>query len=103
MTKTLIRLYDREDKTSMIGKCMFLVLNGTLDDLDGDEIERMFGKIAGMGWQHYTSYAVATCDDIKEEECFWSEIMNYEMREVNIDVSRVTITGKYRLPECITG
>lgn len=103
MKKTLIRLYNREDDTALTGKCYFLVLNGTYEELSADELESILNTIANMGWQRYTSYAIATCDNLTEEDLFWSEIMNYDMYEVNIPVERVTITKKYRLPEWITG
>ena len=103
MTKSLIRLYNREDETALTGKCFFLVLDGTYEDLSESELDFILNKIGSMGWQRYTSYAVATCDDITEQDIFWSEIMNYNMQEVNINIERVNVIAKYRLPECITG
>ena len=79
MAKTLIRLYDREDETSLVGKCYFIVLNGTFDELSDYDFECILNSVARMSWQNYTNYAVATCDNITEDELFWSEIMNYNM------------------------
>ena len=103
MTKTLLRVYDREDETALTGKCYFMVLDGSYEDLNGEDLFCILNSICRMSWQNYTSYAIATCDNIKEEELFWSEIMDYKMFETCISASRVTITAKYRLPEYITG
>ena len=103
MTKTLIRLYNRNDRSSLSGKCYFIVLPGTFDELSDYDFDRILNSVASMPWQSYTSYAIATCDDIKEEELFWSEIMNYNMHEIKIDVERVTIVSRYKLPEWLVG
>ena len=97
MNKTVIRLYDKYDKTSMIGKCYFLVLDGTWDELSDYDFEIIINSISRMSWQHYTSYAVGEIE-VEKDELMWSEIMNYEMFEVKIDVDRVKNIKKYKLP-----
>lgn len=102
MKKTLLRVYDREDKASMKGKCYWIVLDGTFEELSDYDFEMILQNLTRLSWQRYTSYAVGTAD-IEENELFWSEIMSYEMHEVRIDINRVTITNRYKLSPCFVG
>ncbi|WP_195200650.1 hypothetical protein [Faecalispora jeddahensis] len=101
MKKTLMRVYDKRDETSMIGKCYFLVLPGTWDELSDYEFETCLNAVCNTLWQSYTSYAVGTAD-IEENEMFWSEIMSYEWYEVKIDISRVEDIQRFKLPMRLT-
>jgi len=102
MKRTLLRVYDREDKTSMTGKCYWIVLDGTFEELSDYDTEIILQNITKMSWQRYTSWAIGTAD-INEDELFWSEILSYGMHEVRIDASRVDITHKFKLPTRLTG
>ncbi len=102
MKKTLLRVYDREDKASMTGKCYWIVLDGTFEELSDYDFEMILQNLTRLSWQRYTSYAVGTAD-IEENELYWSEIMSYEMHEVRIDIDRVTIIGRYKLSPCFVG
>ena len=102
MKRTLLRVYDREDKTSMTGECYWIVLDGTFEELSDYDLEIILQNITKMPWQRYTSWAIGTAD-INDDELFWSEILSYEMHEVCIDASRVDITHKFKLPTRFTG
>lgn len=102
MGKTLLRVYDKNEKYTNTGDCYFLILP---DDYDNDNdwhyeqyIYPNIAKISGMRWQPYTSYMIGTAE-IEENEMFWSEITNYELKECKIDINRVKIIGKYKMPE----
>lgn len=97
MKKTLLRVYDKHDETSMIGKCYFLVLPGTWEELSDYDFDSIINPICNMPWQHYTSYAVGEAD-VEENEMFWSEIAGYELKEVKIDIDRVENIQKFKLP-----
>ena len=105
MKKTVLRVYDENEKYTNYHECYFLVLPEDYDDNNDyhyqEYIFPRLAQIAGMKWQSYTSYIIGTAD-IKEEEMVWSEITNYELYEVKIHISRVKISGTYDLPECIT-
>jgi hypothetical protein len=100
MTKTLVRFYDREDNTSLVGNCYFLISDKTKEELmNSYELEDMMIAATSMRWQKYTSYAIGVIDDLEEDEMFWSEIMNYNMKECEVHVNRVHDIEKYKLPE----
>ncbi|HPD28169.1 MAG TPA: hypothetical protein PK673_07330 [Paludibacteraceae bacterium] len=100
MIKEVLRVYDKNAKNANIGNCYFLILP-PVEERDDDEIERRLTQISYMQWQNYTSYLLGYADIAPEEE-FWSEIANYELRECKINIDRVTVTGRYKLPECLT-
>ena len=96
-TKTLIRFYDHTDEYSLQGKCYFIVLPGTWEDLSDYDFECILNCVTRMPWQRYSRYAVGTAE-IDENELFWSEIMSYDMHEVNIEIERVKGIQRYKLP-----
>ena len=102
MKKTVLRLYDKNDEYSLQGKCYFVVLESSFDDLSDHEFEVILNCISSMSWQHYTSYAVGEVE-IDESELFLCEILNYDYDECHIDASRVENLKKYKLPKYITG
>lgn len=102
MEKTLLRVYDKNDKYTNTGECYFLVLPEEYNNNNDYHYEQYIypniARISGMGWQPYTSYTIGTAE-IEENEMFWSEITNYELKECKIDMDRVKIIGKYKMPE----
>jgi hypothetical protein len=102
MTK-LLRVYNKEDKMANKGNVYFLVLPENYDN-DSDEHYQKYifprlVAISGMAWQKYTSYMIGTAD-VDASEMVWSEITGYELKECKIDVARVNVLGRYRLPDC---
>ena len=108
----LLRVYDKTDKYTNTGRCYFIILPDkkflkehydagsyiTYEEAMDEEIERRLAQISGMKWQKYTSYMLGTAD-VDESEMFWSEITNHELKECKIEIERVTIEGKYKLPQ----
>lgn len=85
LTKKVLRVFDKNDGYSMQGTRYFLVL----DNYDSEDLEFILNKISGMQWQNYNSYAIGTITDMYKDELYYSEIMNYNMYEINVDVDRI--------------
>lgn len=99
MKKTLLRVYDKNQKNSLLGENYFIVLPENYDCYD---LETCLWQVTNMKWQTYTSYLLGTAD-IKEDELYWSEITNYNLHEVCINIDRVDVIGKYKLASIFTG
>lgn len=91
MTRTVVRVFDSSDEYSMTGKQYFMVL----DDLQ--DLEKVVYAISRMRWQNYNSYAVGEITDLYKDELYWSEIMDYNMKEIKVDVERVKNIKTYRM------
>lgn len=105
MKKQVLRVYDKKDKEANNGECYFLIMPDEYDPNNDWHYEEYLlprlCQIASLQWQNYTSYIEGTAD-VEEDEMFWSEITHYDLYECKIDISRVTVTGRYTLPEFIT-
>ena len=82
MTKKVLRVFDKSDEYSMTGIKYFLVLDKESD------LEIALNKISGMQWQDYNAYAIGTIN-VFYDELYYSEIMDYDMNEIKVDVDRV--------------
>lgn len=82
MTKKVLRVFDKTAEYSMTGINYFLVLDKESD------LEMALNKISGMHWQNYNAYAIGTVD-LYKDELYYSEIMDYDMNEIKVDVDRV--------------
>lgn len=102
MKRRVIRVYDKNEKYTNTGKCFFLILPEDYNPENPCDYEKHVYlnliHIACMSWQSYTSFLEGTAD-ISENEMFWSEITGYTLKECKIDIDRVEITGRYKLPE----
>jgi|GEM_PF-2091253 len=83
LTKKVLRVFDKNDATASTGKCYFLIL-----DNDND-LEIALNKISSMQWQDYNAYAIGTITDLYKDELLYSEIMEYNMYEINVDWNRI--------------
>ena len=105
MKRTLVRVYDRNDEYTNYHECYFLIMPDEYDINNNSHFDKYLlpclAQVAGMGWQTYTSYIVGTAE-LEEDEEFWSEITNYEIKECKIHIDRVDIIGKYKLPSYLT-
>jgi len=101
MKRTLLRVYDKNEKYTNNGECYFLILPENYDNNNNYHyVEYIYPNlcaISGMQWQNYTSYLIGNAE-IEEDEMFWSEITGYILKECKIDIKRVSIIGKYKLP-----
>jgi len=101
MKRTVLRVYDRNETTSLQGEKCFVVLPENYEYFDDIEypLDWLLSRISSMGWQDYTSYMYGTAE-LEEDELYWCEIVGGECKETCIDISRVTDVKKYRLSWC---
>lgn len=98
MNRTLLRVYDKNDEYSLKGFKDFILIPLDFDWNDYDEREWMLSKISSMGWQNYTSYMIGSIELTTDDNQYWCEILGGDYKEINVEVSRVTIDKKYKLP-----
>jgi len=103
MKREVMRVYDRNDPHTNTRECYFLILPEYKSEWERErDIEARYTQMSGLRWANYTSYLLGYADISPDEE-YWCEQTGYELKECKIDINRVTVTGKYRLPEWVTG
>lgn len=103
MKRTVLRVFDGKDKYSLTGECYFLVMPEGFEfsrDYE-DVVVPNLARVTSMSWQNYDGFLVGETE-LEEDELFWSEITGYELHECKIDIDRVEVSGKYKLPQMFT-